>query len=260
MSLPGYRYHHRLAAQASLPWQARGASLNQQQRAVVHAAFRSHSALSGLDEAVLDRFCESGRLSSYSPGELIFAEDAPCQDIQVILSGAVEMSWAGPAGEHGVETFMLPGEVINIVSVVDGARSMHHQRAHGHTRLFHIPMIVLYEQFALDHTLLFKVLELICARSRALHRRLGKMVMMSFRQRLVDQLLNLAERCGVADGDGISLGMAISQESLAALLMVSRQSVNRELGWLAEQGMVQLRYRSLKILDVAALQALQAAA
>ena len=251
------RYRGSACNAHSLPMQARGSGLTSAQRRLVHDAFRAHSALHGLSEDVLEAFCESGRLSTHANGEVIYVEDAPCHDIQVILSGAVEMSLAGLGGEHVVSSIMLPGEVINVVSVVDGARSLHDQRAHGFTRLFHIPMQVLYAQFERDDRLLLAMLELICARSRSLHKRIGKPILLGFRERLVDQLLNLAERCGEPDGEGVTLGIGISQESLAALLGVSRQRVNKELGWLGEQGVVQSRYRRLRIMDVEALRGLR---
>lgn len=258
---PPHRYRGSACNVHSLPMQARGNVLNPAQRRLVHDAFRAHPALHGLSEDVLEAFCENGRLSSHANGEVIYVEDAPCHDIQVILSGAVEMSLTGLNGEHVVSSIMLPGEVINVASVVDGARSMHDQRAHGFTRLFHVPMQVLYAQFERDGRLLLAILELICARSRSMHRRFGKTALLGFRERLVDQLLNLAERCGEpdnADGrEGVVLGIGISQESLAALLGVSRQRVNKELGWLGEQGIVQSHYRRLKILDLEALRGLR---
>lgn len=254
-------YRSRACDALSLPMQARGSVLSPAQQCLMHDAFRAHAALRGVRQGVLEALCESGRLHTYSHGELIYVENAPCNDIQVILSGAVEMSLAGPGGEHVVSSLMLPGEVINVASVVDGARSMHDQRAHGFTRLFHIPAQVLHAQFERDNGLLLAMLALICARTRSLHKRFGKTALLGFRERLVDQLLNLAERCGEPDNEGgregMVLGIGISQESLAALLGVSRQRVNKELGWLGEQGIVQSRYRRLKILDLEALRGLR---
>jgi DNA-binding GntR family transcriptional regulator len=48
----------------------------------------------------------------------------------------------------------------------------------------------------------------------------------------------------------------LSQATIAALLGVSRQSVNEALGRLRDQGAVETGYRSIRILDLSKLEAI----
>jgi CRP-like cAMP-binding protein len=155
---------------------------------------------------------------------------------------------------------MWPNEVINFIPVLDRRGSMHDQRAHGSTTLFHIPGQALFDLFAREPVLLRNVLDLICLRSRALHGRMSRTALAGFRARMADQLLALAEWHGRQTERGVELTIRLSQEDLAALLAASRQSVNKELRWLVRNGIVDVRYSRLTVIDMKALRELSEAA
>jgi CRP/FNR family cyclic AMP-dependent transcriptional regulator len=159
-----------------------------------------------------------------------------------------------------VAVYMWPNEVINFIPVMDRRGSMHDQRAHGSTTLFHIPGSALFDLLAREPALLRNVLDLICLRSRALHGRMGKTALAGFRARLADQLLGLAEWHGKKTERGVELTIKLSQEDLAALLAASRQSINKELRWLVQQGIVDVRYSRITVIDLEALREVSNAA
>ncbi|CAB3723728.1 hypothetical protein LMG24238_05114 [Paraburkholderia sediminicola] len=230
-----------------------GRSLDVSVRAAIHAAFTANACLKSWPAHAIDALCDAGQLRTWTNGELIFARDEACDDIQVVLSGAIEMSWTNSAGVRAVAVYMWPNEVINFIPVMDRRGSMHDQRAHGSTTLFHIPGSALFELFAREPALLRNVLDLICLRSRALHSRMGKTALAGFRARLADQLLGLAEWHGKKTERGVELTIKLSQEDLAALLAASRQSINKELRWLVQQGIVDVRYSRITVIDMDAL-------
>ncbi|CAE6830938.1 Crp/Fnr family transcriptional regulator [Paraburkholderia haematera] len=230
-----------------------GRSLDTGVRDAIHAAFTANACLKSWPAHAIDALCDAGQLRTWTNGELIFARDEPCDDIQVVLSGAIEMSWTNSAGARAVAVYMWPNEVINFIPVMDRRGSMHDQRAHGSTTLFHIPGSALLELFAREPALLRNVLDLICLRSRALHGRMSKTALAGFRARVADQLLGLAEWHGKETERGVELTIKLSQEDLAALLAASRQSINKELRWLVQQGIVDVRYSRITVLDMEAL-------
>ncbi|MFM0359297.1 Crp/Fnr family transcriptional regulator [Paraburkholderia nemoris] len=237
-----------------------GRSLDSSVRAAIHAAFTANPCLKSWPAHAIDALCDAGQLRTWTNGELIFARDEACDDIQVVLSGAIEMSWTNSAGVRAVAVYMWPNEVINFIPVMDRRGSMHDQRAHGSTTLFHIPGNALFELFAREPALLRNVLDLICLRSRALHSRMGKTALAGFRARLADQLLGLAEWHGKKTERGVELTIKLSQEDLAALLAASRQSINKELRWLVQQGIVDVRYSRITVIDMDALREVSDAA
>lgn len=239
-----------IQAASHLPLRSNGRDLTAPQREVIWTAFRNNAGLRSWSDEVLNALIQAGHLETYPDGTLIYAAGEPCPDIHVILSGVLEWQWTSPDGGRAVEDFIPPGEVANFIAVLTGETSVHHQRARGLTRLFHIPALALNAQFDRDPTLSASLLRLIAARARGLHDRLGRHSLMPFRARLAYQLLALARRYGVPDGEGVTLSLRLSQEDLAALLMASRQYLNREFRWFLDRQLVRTRYGRVSLLDM----------
>lgn len=233
-----------------------GRNLEPHERRAVHDAFRQNRFLHAWPVHVIDALCDAADLRSYFNGELVVARDTRCDDIHVVLSGSIEVSWTNAAGMRAVTHYNSPNEIINFIPVIDGRGSMHDQRVHGHATLLHIPGAALFEQFAREPTLLSGVLDLVCARCRAAQGRMRKQELSTFRARLADQILLLAEWHGRPTSRGTELTIRLSQADLAALMVASRQRVNRELGGLVRAGIVEIRYSCLTVLDMEGLRAL----
>lgn len=255
---PGQQISHRAAS--LLPLQSSGRDLSAQQRDIVWTAFRNNPGLRDWPDEVLAGLVGAGHLRTYPDGTLVYAAGEPCPDIHVILCGVLEWEWSNPDGGRAVEDFIPPGEVANFIAVLTGETSVHNQRARGLTRLFHIPAHALNAELVRDPTLTASLLRLIAGRARGLHDRLGRHSLTPFRARLAYQLLALAKRYGVPEAAetngsaaGITLSLRLSQEDLAALLMASRQYLNREFRWFLDHQLVRIRYGRITLLDLAAL-------
>ena len=75
-------------------------------------------------------------------------------------------------------------------------------------------------------------------------------------QRVADAVLQLARQQAAADAPGASLIVQATQSDLAAMLSVSRQTVNKELARLAQGDLLRVNYGCLTLLDVPALRRL----
>lgn len=76
----------------------------------------------------------------------------------------------------------------------------------------------------------------------------------SLRQRVAATLMSLARDTGTPLRDGQHLPMKLSQADLATMLGVSRQTLNKTLRQLAEEGIASLSYRRVTFLDAAGLE------
>ncbi len=239
-----------------MPLQSSGRDLTRRQREIVWAAFCNHELLADWPEPVLDELVEAGQLRTYPDGTLIYSANAPCSDIHIILSGMLEWAWPSTDGLRAVETFIPAGELANLTAVMTNQRSIHNQRARGLTRLFHIPAHALELALERNPSLTLSLLRLLAQRARHLHDCLGRVGLMSFRARLASHLLALGRRYGHTEGNRITLRMRLSQEDLAALLMASRQHVNKELRWFVERNWVHASYGRFTLVDVTAIEAM----
>jgi CRP-like cAMP-binding protein len=75
---------------------------------------------------------------------------------------------------------------------------------------------------------------------------------------LAHELLRLADRHGKRTKNGVVIEMRLSQEDLAVMIGVGRQTINRLLKSLEQDGIVTTSYTSLTIQNVEALERLRA--
>lgn len=54
---------------------------------------------------------------------------------------------------------------------------------------------------------------------------------------------------GAAEGDDAFPMVRLSQNDLASMLGLSRQTINKELGRLVEEGAIDMRYKRIRIVD-----------
>jgi CRP-like cAMP-binding protein len=71
--------------------------------------------------------------------------------------------------------------------------------------------------------------------------------------RVAHRLVEMAERYGEPDGDGIRIGLTISQRELAGWVGSSREAVNKALQQLERQGFIALERRQITVLDLDAI-------
>jgi CRP/FNR family cyclic AMP-dependent transcriptional regulator len=75
---------------------------------------------------------------------------------------------------------------------------------------------------------------------------------------LARELLRLADRYGKRTKNGVVIELRLSQEDLAVMIGVGRQTINRLLKSLEQDGIVTTSYTSLTIHNVEALERLRA--
>jgi CRP-like cAMP-binding protein len=71
--------------------------------------------------------------------------------------------------------------------------------------------------------------------------------------RVAHRLVEMAERYGESGGEGIRIGLAISQRELAGWVGSSREAVNKALQQLERQGFIALERRQITVLDLDAI-------
>jgi CRP/FNR family transcriptional regulator, cyclic AMP receptor protein len=196
---------------------------------------------------------DAGYEKTWLHGELVLPYQAPCKEIHIVLAGALEAGWVSASGARVIGEYIQPDTVINIIPALDQKGSLCDMYAHGTTQIFHIPREAMLDVFERHPALMRGFFELICSRNRELNDRFRFSRLADFRARVAERLLNLAERYGNPVAAGVQIGLKLSQDDLAALLGVSRQSINKELRAFADHAWIEIRYGQITILDSAAL-------
>ncbi len=178
----------------------------------------------------------------------------PFDALCLIVQGSLETRIINPDGHRHLISFLQPGDVVGIISVLDGLGHVNDLIARSaNTTVLRVPGSRVRELRSND-TALGRAFELQLAfRSRLLHERLAADSGMPIEARVARLLLTLASLHGEQRPGGVVLKIKVSQADLADWLGVSRQSINAVLKQLTSQQAILVSYSKLAIVDVAQL-------
>ncbi|EFX60812.1 hypothetical protein DAPPUDRAFT_275286 [Daphnia pulex] len=192
-------------------------------------------------------------IRSHAAGQLLSRRGTPLGELIFVLQGSLEASMAGADGRRSICWYLAEGQWFGLIPIVDGQAAIHDLRTYSQAVLLHIPRAAFLAALQQDRGLAVKCLELLCARSRTLYEHLAAETLLPLRARVARLLLMLVEQHGRESAHGQELSLKLSQEALADMLGISRQTLNRELVALEKAGLISLAYTRLTLLDDAAL-------
>ena len=236
--------HHLIAGRASARLDPAGCE-------PVLARLRAHAALTEQDEQAVGRLCQDAR-DLPARRSIIKEGDRP-EQVHWLLRGWAARYKLLPDGARQIVGLLIPGDVSVLhASLVD--EMDHGIVALGPVRLASIPAVAMD---ALAHSrpnvgqalLLASLVEEATAKAWILN--VGRRDAAERIAHLFCELHARLERIGLVDGDSFEL--PLTQDTLADAVALTAVHVNRTLQHLRSDGLILLKGRRLKILDLAAL-------
>lgn len=193
-------------------------------------------------EALLER-----ARSSHAPaGARVYGIGDPPDGLWAVAEGEVRLMSYPAVGVETVSMILGSGAWFGELSVIDGGPRPHDAIVAKPARLLHVALAVV-EQVAEAHPLLFRDLGvLICTRQRSALSFLGQTIAQPIPVRLARTLAGAARASGGHE-------LQVRQEDLAAMIGVSRQTINKQLKLWEEEGTIAVAYGRIAILDPARL-------
>ena len=231
-----------------------------QAQALIQQGLRRCALFAAWPDLVIDRIARIARLAHYPRGSEVLPKDRLRRELKVVVSGYLAVSGVNAGGAKFMLTLVGPGEVVGLVRLLKHGGRLYDYQAHEDTVLLHLSSDAL--EAVLDQSpALWKDVAM-----RALERQRDSIIAMQrsalggVSQRVAEILLQVARLKGEripdskgARGDLRALRLRVSQSDLAHMVSVSRQTINKELGLLAREGIVQASYGHLTLLDMPAL-------
>lgn len=229
-------------------------------QALIQKGLRRCSLFAPWPDLVLDRIARIARLAHYPRAAEVMSEDRMRRELKVVVSGCLAVSGVNSGGSKFMLSLIGPGDIVGLVRLLKQRGRLYDYQAHEATVLIHLPSDAL--EAVLDQTpALWKDVAL-----RTMERQRDSIIAMQRRalggvpQRLAEVLVQVARLTGQRagedkgrTGDAKALRLRLSQSDLAHMVSVSRQTVNKEVGVLVGQGIVQVDYGQLTVLDMPAL-------
>ena len=189
-------------------------------------------------------------LATASKGELLALAAQAQHEFFVVLAGTLEVARTDAAGARQILDLIGRGGACGAVTAFsDRPRWPAAVHVVDDARLLAISTTALLSDAAPSHTrqrLLQNGARLLAERARHLHARGELLVRRGLRERLAFYLLRQADAAG-------RVPLTMTRQSLAEHLAVSRASMTRELGRMADEGLIAMHGRGFTVLDAAAL-------
>ena len=191
-----------------------------------------------------------GRVRRFPVGAALFNEREPGDAVFVLLSGRVKLSCVTEAGREAVLGIREPGELIGEMSAIDDA-----PRSATATTLEPVEVLTVSREafvgfLARTPGVALVLLRMIAPRLRDADRKRIEYLGQDSVGRVCSRLVELADRFGAPEGDGVHIELAITQEDLAGWTGSSREAVIRALRTLRELGWIETRRRGVTLLQV----------
>jgi CRP/FNR family cyclic AMP-dependent transcriptional regulator len=204
----------------------------------------------GLERTTLELIAQGMRVRRFRRGEVIFHIGDPGDALFVVMTGQVKIVLPGETGDEVILTTLGPGEVFGELALLDGAA-----RSASAVALVATQTVVLQREAfraLLDRSPSIRdsLLASLAAEIRRLTDQVEELHVLDVPGRLAACLVRLAAGRG-ADPDGsVVLPAGLTQGDIAAMVGCTRQSVNKQLGRFALDGLVRVDPNHIVVLDL----------
>ncbi|MBR0825668.1 Crp/Fnr family transcriptional regulator [Bradyrhizobium manausense] len=215
-------------------------------KADLKAVLRKNKWFAGLPPSLADSILHLGRVRTVE-GSLIYSA-TDCRDgLLALVSGQVRLTSFSRSGNPSFLLITSPGSWIGVTSALDGRPYGYDAFAIGKTVLFHLSQERFEALVGESNDNYSAFVRMVCDHLRV---SIQNLIIVRNRRplcRLAQELSRLAERHGRQTKKGLVIDLRLSQEDLAVMIGVGRQTINRLLKSLEQDGIATAKYTSITI-------------
>ncbi|HEY7131071.1 MAG TPA: Crp/Fnr family transcriptional regulator [Candidatus Limnocylindrales bacterium] len=218
---------------------------------VAAAALRRCGLFGAADDDAIAALVHVLRVRRFRRGETIFHQGDPGDALFVLASGSVKVVLPSDEGaEPAIVAILGPGEFFGELAILDGAPHSATIVAVEATETLVLHRDAFLSLIDSDAGLRRALLASLAAEIRRLTGHVEDLHFLDLPGRLASRITRLARSGGVEDANGaIRIPWPYTQSELAGMIGGSRQSVNRLLADLSDQGLVRIERDQLVVLD-----------
>ena len=200
------------------------------------------------------------KLRTLQMGDALFLRDsAPC-GLYALVSGAIRVSGQSGQSNDAREALLVlltPPQWFGEISVFDGSARTHHAHAAAPCTLLQVPHEELLAWLQAHPQHWRDLAVLMADKLRMAFVNMEQQTLLNAPLRLARRLVDMAQGYGQRTDDGSTRRvLAVTQEELALMIGVSRQTTNQILNGLKDRHILRIQRGALEILDLQALRAL----
>jgi len=186
-------------------------------------------------------------------GQVYQQRGARVDGVVIVVKGFLRVSLSNQEGKRHVVGHLGPGEIFNLLPVVDGGPAIHDAEAGTDTELLVLPTASFLELQRERPEVATAAQRLLNARARRVYDGLADAMLLTLGQRCARSLLHVLDTLGEPVGAAGAMSVRLSQSEIADMLGNARPVVNRVLKKLQRDGVIELGYQRIVVLRPSAL-------
>ncbi|HWS75381.1 MAG TPA: Crp/Fnr family transcriptional regulator [Quisquiliibacterium sp.] len=200
-----------------------------------------------LDPGLVELMLSLAVERKYRANEIVYSVNDVSSGMYGVLSGGVRLSQYTPSGKHILFSTFSPGAWFGVISEFDGLPRPHNAVTVEPTRLLHLSSAAFREIVSRDWRYCFDMARCVVVLFRGALDLLSELRSLPYPARVAQTLLAISDHevaVGGADADP-----RVTQDDLAAMVGVTRQTISRLLTEWESRGLVARGYGRIRLLD-----------
>jgi CRP-like cAMP-binding protein len=218
-------------------------------------ALRQCALFSHVEDDGLRALAGLMRRRRFRRNEVIFHEGDIGDSLQVVVSGSVKIVLASPDGEEAILASLKPGDFFGELALLDDAPRSTTATAMEPTETTALPRDQFLRLLSEDPRLVQALFRALAEELRRLTGHVEELHFLDLAGRLALRLVRLAREADHTATGRVELDWPYTQSDLASMIGGTRQSVNKLLSGLVEEGVLRVERDTLVITDLASLEA-----
>lgn len=219
------------------------------------ATIRQIPMFGGLDEEQLRAISEEARLVVLLKGRILFRAGEMPRHFYLLASGCIRLDLPAEAGkEPKAMDIMMPGEALCKAATILGEEYFVTAQATMDSKLIAVPRGYMMRLLEAGGALTRKLIEDLCKRVLDIHQKVAEVNGRSASQRVACYLLHFSPKL---DSPCYEMTLPVSKQAVASHLNMTKESFSRALKEMREMGILQVKGRTIGVLDSARLRMLR---
>jgi CRP/FNR family cyclic AMP-dependent transcriptional regulator len=186
---------------------------------------------------------------TYRRGQTILYQGDVGDSLFVVVSGRVRIYTISQEGHELSVWICDEGDFFGEMALLTGEPRSASAEAMQFTEVLVLERQVFRDYLLSNPEAALHIIEALSDRLRSTTESAEGLVSLSVTQRIARKLLELVARYGVPQEQGVLIDLNLSQEAIATLVGTTRESANRALRGLRDQGIVEIDRSCIRVID-----------
>lgn len=184
-------------------------------------------------------------------GSVIYSEGDSARGCYFVYSGILKIFKTGLEGKEQIIRFAKSGEIIGFRSALSQEPACTSSKVIEEAVVYFIPNYTITQLIEKNPAFSIELIKMTCRELGDANSYITDIAQKSVRERLAEVLMHLMETFGLAEDD--TLQISLTREELANMVGTATESVIRLLSEFKNDGLIEIKGRKIKIVDVRSL-------